>query len=111
MKTWTRFQQIIICEIVDENNHFSFGFPMKIHYNLNIREPILENDMCSIGQILIEKLTGAELGQLCDAHENGSIEDLFFDTLYPVDKKNYPEKYACPEDEDVRCVDEESKET
>ena len=52
----------------------------------------------TIGQVLLEKLTSEELGLLCDAHEEGSMDDVFYDELYPVDEKNHPGKYADPMD-------------
>jgi hypothetical protein len=41
-------------------------------------------------------LTKEELHKLCEVYDDGSIEDLFYTYLYPVDKKNFPEEYEDP---------------
>lgn len=52
-----------------------------------------------LGKVLIEKLTKEELTDLCEAYDDGSIESIFYDCLYPEDKLNYPAKYVDPDDD------------
>lgn len=47
-----------------------------------------------LGKVLIEKLTKEELTILCAAYDDGSIEAIFYDHLYPQDVRSYPKKYA-----------------
>jgi len=53
----------------------------------------------TLGQILIEKLTPDELEQLTDSFEDGSLDSVFYDELFPEDKKNHPRKYADVDDD------------
>ena len=58
----------------------------------------------TLGQILIEKLTPDELEQLTDSFEDGSLDDVFYDELFPEDKKNNPEKYADESDDTQKGI-------
>lgn len=50
--------------------------------------------MDNLGEILIKKLTPDELSALCDAHDDGSLRDIFMGELLPEDLANNPGKYC-----------------
>jgi len=52
----------------------------------------------TIGEILLDKLSAHDIALLVDAHEDGTLDDVFWHELYPEDKKNRPELYVDPED-------------
>jgi len=52
----------------------------------------------TIGEILIEKLTPNELSILCKAHDDGTLNDVFYGELLPEDQANFPLEY-CQVDE------------
>lgn len=57
--------------------------------------------MSELGKTLLAKLTKEELTDLCEAWDDGTLDDVILDELCPKDALNYPEKYADP-DSDIR---------
>jgi len=49
--------------------------------------------MSKLGETLIKKLSKEELGLLCDSFDDGSLGEIIYEELLPVDVKNFPEKY------------------
>jgi len=49
--------------------------------------------MSKLGEVLIKKLSKEELGLFCDSFDDGSLDEIVYDELLPVDVKNFPEKY------------------
>ena len=54
--------------------------------------------MSKLGKILISKLSKEELGLFCDSFDDGSLDDILYNELFPADVKNYPDKYVKVDD-------------
>ncbi len=57
--------------------------------------------MEALAKKLIESLTKEELHQLCNAYDNGAIDDLFYDFLYSKDEESFPDDYEKPDDSEL----------
>ena len=57
--------------------------------------------MSTLGKVLLEKLTKSELKLFCTAFDDGALDDIIYDELMPVDRVNFPEDYADPDDSDI----------
>ena len=48
----------------------------------------------SIGKILLNKLNDEDIKQLCEAWDDGLLDDAMLNEVLPVDVKNHPELYV-----------------
>ena len=48
----------------------------------------------NLAQSILKNLSKKELNALCNCFDDGSMDDLFYDYLLPVDEENYPEYYS-----------------
>lgn len=84
-------EQIMRCLRYDRNYYISI-------------EPANTN-MSTIAKILLDKLTKAELKILCMSFDDGSLINVMYDEVIPVDVANHPDDYVSKTDGPIRKID------